>query len=74
MNEGFFKSVYDFLFNSPPAWVEEPTGFNLAAPEEVFKDDVKGGIAGYNKGAKLGAAVGATAVGAMIPGVRDAAV
>ena len=38
------------LLNSPPAWIEEPTGFNLAAPSEVFKDDIKGGIEGYKNG------------------------
>ena len=73
LNEGFFKSVYDFLFNSPPAWVEEPTGFNLSAPKDVFKDDVAGGIAGYNKGAKMATATAATAIGASIPAVRNAA-
>ena len=73
MDEGFWRSVYDLLFNSPPAWVDEPTGFNLAAPEDVFKDDVAGGIAGYNKGAKMATAAGAAAIGASIPGVRNAA-
>ena len=74
LDEGFWRGVYDFLFNSPPAWAEEPTGFNLAAPEDVFKDDVAGGIAGYNKGAKMATAAGAAAIGASIPGVRNAAV
>lgn len=74
MNEGFFKSVYDFLFNSPPAWAEEPTGFNLSSPKDVFKDDVAGGIAGYNKGAKMATAAAATAIGASIPAVRNAAI
>lgn len=73
MNEGFLKSVYDFLFNSPPAWVEEPTGLNLAAPDKVFKDDVAGGIEGYNRGTKMAAAAGAAAIGASIPAVRNAA-
>ena len=62
------------MFNSPPAWAEEPTGFNLTAPEDVFKDDVAAGIAGYNKGAKMATAAGAAAIGASIPGVRNAAV
>lgn len=74
MNEGFFKSVYDFLFNSPPAWAEEPTGFNLSSPKDVFKDNVAGGIAGYNKGAKMATTAAATAIGASIPAVRNAAI
>lgn len=61
------------MFNSPPAWVEEPTGFNLCAPEHVFKNDVAGGIAGYNRGAKMAAATGAVVIGASIPIVRNAA-
>jgi len=70
LNEGFWS----WLFNSPPAWVEEPTGFNLAAPEQVFKSDVQGGIEGYNTGTKMAAGVGAAAVAASIPVVRNAAV
>lgn len=61
------------LFNSPPAWAEEPTGFNLAAPKEVWKDDFKGGLAGYNAGCKAAAMTSAAIIGASIPPVRNAA-
>ena len=73
LDEGFWRGVYDFLFNSPPAWVDEPTGLNLTAPEDVFKDDVAGGIVGYNQGTKMATAAGAAAIGASIPIVRNAA-
>lgn len=70
---GFWRTVYDVLFNSPPAWADEPTGFNLASPEDVFKDDVASGIAGYNRGTKLAAGTAAAAGAIAVPAVRNAA-
>lgn len=39
LTEGFIDFVTS-LWNAPPAWVEEPTGFNKCSPKDVFKDDV----------------------------------
>lgn len=69
LNENWFTD----LLNAPPAWVEEPTGFNLCAPEEVFKDDVKGGLEGYRKGQKMALAASGAAIAAAIPPLRRAA-
>lgn len=71
LNEGLID-VLKSIWNAPPAWVEEPTGFNLCSPKDVFKDDVKAGLAGYQKGQNMAAATCATMIGAGIPGVRNA--
>lgn len=73
LNEGFFTSLVDFL-KSPPAWVEEPTGFNDARPEAVFKDDVEGGLDGWHRGEAAAAATAAAVLGRKaIPAVAKAA-
>lgn len=55
------------------AWVEEPTGFNLARPKDVFKNDVKGGLAGYNTGVKRALATAGAAIAAANPATTAAA-
>jgi hypothetical protein len=62
--KGFWQTLKE-IWDSPshPAWVEEPTGFNLAAPEHVFKD-VDAGLRGYRKGEKIGLATGLGMLGA----------
>lgn len=69
IQEGFV----DWFLNLRPAWVEEPTGFNLAAPEEVFKNNVEGGIRSYNTGILTGAATGVGSLGIANPAIRNSA-
>lgn len=71
LNEGLMD-VLRGIWNAPPAWVEEPTGFNLCSPSDVFKDDVDAGLAGYQKGQNMAAVTGAVMVGAGIPYIRQA--
>ena len=73
VNENWLGNVVSFLLDSPPAWAEEPTGFNDARPEAVFSGDVSDGLAGYKKGMKIGAAVASGAALASVPAVRTAA-
>jgi hypothetical protein len=73
LNEGFFSSLVDFL-KAPPAWVDEPTGFNDQRPETVFRDDVEGGIEGWHKGEAAAAATAAAVLGRkVIPAVAKSA-
>ena len=75
LDEGFFSSIYDFIMKSPPAWVDEPTGFNDPRPEAVFRDDVKGGIEGYNKGAAAATVTAALVLSRKaIPKIANAAI
>lgn len=69
LNENWFTD----LLNAPPAWVEEPTGFNLCSPEDVFKDDVKSGVEGFKNGQNMALAVSGAALASSIPPVRHAA-
>lgn len=69
LNENWFTD----LLKAPPAWAEEPTGFNLCSPEDVFKDDVKSGVEGYNKGQNMALAVSGAALASSIQSVRHAA-
>ena len=65
INEGFFSSIVDAVtsfLKSPPAWVEEPTGFNDPRPENVF-NDVEAGVKGYNNGTAAAAATSAAILG-----------
>lgn len=74
LDEGFFSKAWDAFLNAPPAWVEEPTGFNDPRPEAVFKNDVKGGIQGYNRGVAMAAAASAAVLSKRaIPVVAKAA-
>lgn len=62
LNEGFFSSLVDFL-KAPPAWADEPTGFNDPRPEAVFQDDVGGGVEGWHRGEAAAVATAAAVLG-----------
>ena len=73
VNEGFFSSLVDFL-KAPPAWVDEPTGFNDPRPGAVFQDDVEGGVEGWHRGEAAAVATAAAVLGRKaIPAVAKSA-